>query len=95
VWRELRCPGPAAACRFVAALLGWQATPAVGDGFVLRAGERPVGAVRGAAAEGDRPPCWLVHFAVAQLEPALARVAQLGGRAGDAEVVAELGRRAL
>ena len=95
VWRELRCARLAAAGELVAALFGWQAAP-YGDGLRLCAGERPIAAVRYAAAEGERQPRWLVHFAVEHLEPALERAAHLGGSArSDVEVVAELGRRAL
>lgn len=93
VWRELLCPRTSVAAEFVNSLFAWKAEPAR-DGFLLRAGERPIGALRDS--EGDERPAWLIHIAVEKLDAALEKVESLGGEVTGSgpELVAGLGRRA-
>jgi uncharacterized protein len=80
VWNELTSPDTAASKAFYGALFGWEVTPFEGmDGYlVIRNGGASNGGIIEPRAPGV-PPNWLVYFGVESLDPALARVGELGG----------------
>jgi len=98
IWNELISPDVKAATAFYTDVLGvgWDETD-MGEGatyYILRSGERQVG---GASAPmmPDQPPHWNVYFNVADVDAAMARAVELGGRvvapAFDVEGVGRMG----
>lgn len=85
VWYELMTTELAAATAYYGGVLGWTAADAGNPNLtymLLKAGERPVAGAMTLPAEactaGARPG-WLGYLAVADVDAAAARVAQLGG----------------
>jgi predicted enzyme related to lactoylglutathione lyase len=83
-WNELITDNVAGSKTFYAAVFGWTAET-YGDGpgayTEFKLGDRSVAGMMQRPAEmpADTPPFWSVYFSVADLDPALARVAELGG----------------
>jgi hypothetical protein len=82
VWNELQSPDPAASGDFYSALFGWSVEQFPGmEGVYLAIRNQGVnnGGIRELESPGT-PPSWLVYFATEDVEVALARVGELGGR---------------
>jgi predicted enzyme related to lactoylglutathione lyase len=81
-WNDLQTPDPAAAAPFYAALFGWTIAEAPGsDGAywpVAHEG-RSIGGVMRSPVPG-LPPAWSVYVGTADVEAALTRIADAGGR---------------
>lgn len=81
-WCELVSPGIEAATEFYRELFGWTATPFEGMSIpystLANADGHTIGGVR-PSTEAE-PPHWLVYFGCGAIEPAVARVEELGGR---------------
>jgi predicted enzyme related to lactoylglutathione lyase len=80
-WNELATPDLDGAAAFYGGLFGWtvEETPGMESRYLVIKNR---GANNGGMREPqppDVPPHWLVYFAVADIEQALAKVAQLGG----------------
>ena len=80
-WNDLVTPDPDAAGRFYGDLLGWtyQEIPESGGYRVIRNGERTNGGIP--PVHGENPPAWLPYFGHADVDAAVARIGELGGRA--------------
>jgi predicted enzyme related to lactoylglutathione lyase len=80
-WNELASSDAEASATFYRDLFGWTIT-ALEDSpipyLIIHNGEATNGAISQPEPTGA-PPHWLVYFAVADVEPALAKVAALGG----------------
>jgi predicted enzyme related to lactoylglutathione lyase len=80
-WNELGSPDPSASARFYGELLGWTTRPMEGADppylVVMTAAGTGNGGIR-PPAPPDAPPAWLVYFAVAEMDGALSRAAELG-----------------
>lgn len=85
-WHELITTDVAAATTFYAAVFGWAAHahgPAGPGGYTeFQVGEKMVAGMmaKPAAMPAEAPPYWGVYFAVDDVDAAVARVAELGGR---------------
>jgi predicted enzyme related to lactoylglutathione lyase len=81
-WCELVTPAIEAATEFYRGLFGWTVTPfegmAVPYSVLATADGHTIGGLR-PATEAE-PPHWLVYFGCGAIEPAMARVEELGGR---------------
>jgi uncharacterized protein len=80
-WNELSTADPDAARAFYGELFGWTAEPFAGSPdpyYVVQNAGRSNGGMRPLGRPG-MPPHWLVYFAVEDLDPAIARLEQLGG----------------
>lgn len=99
-WHQLLTQEPDKAVAFYTALLGWRAEGGEVEGMshhMLFNGEQAVASVLGVPADtGDALPHWHPHLNVDDVDAALARVEELGGRVvvepGD---IAGLGRLAV
>ena len=89
IWTELMTPEPGRAMAFYGRVCGWEGTSVpnpAGPGLyhLAMAGGQPVAGMMdpadaGAGAEGEGP-MWLSYFAVDDLEAAVARARDAGGR---------------
>jgi predicted enzyme related to lactoylglutathione lyase len=83
VWVDLFTGDPVAAANFYSKLFGWTVTSLDQNGrvyLVLRNGDRPVaGVVARSAASKKRLSRWIPYISVADINPAVARVAAAGG----------------
>ncbi len=80
-WNELGSPDVDGSARFYGDLFGWTTTPMEGADppyLVIENDGHANGGIRPPAPPGT-PPFWLVYFAVADIEAALAKVGELGG----------------
>ncbi len=97
VWAELYTHDTEAAVRFYGDALGWEAeewTPPGGITYtVFSSGGAPAAGMLQIQQEwGEVPPNWTVYFVVESLEPALARVTELGGKVvAPSQTVPEVG----
>lgn len=85
VWEDLRSPDPDAARRFYAAVFGYTMAPVEMAGpdyttFALPGEEAPAGGMGGMFGQDDAPAHWLVYFAVADTEAAVAAARHHGGK---------------
>ncbi|MFR9724603.1 VOC family protein [Streptomyces sp. MS19] len=87
VWNELITREASGAAKFYCTVFGYEAAPEPtapegSDRLTLRLDGRPVAGVRGVAGElpHDRGPHWLTYFSVPDVEEAVARAEELGGR---------------
>ncbi|MEV0979604.1 VOC family protein [Streptomyces sp. NPDC049915] len=85
VWNELVTFETENTAKFYETVFGYEEEPRASadeDRVVLRVGGRPVAGVRGVghALPHDRGPHWMTYFQVADVDAALTRVAELGGR---------------
>ncbi len=84
VWADLFTTNPTAATKFYSGLFGWTANIIDLDGrpyTVFSNGSRPVAGLAPRHAAGkNRPSRWISYIAVPDIESALARVAQAGGK---------------
>ncbi len=107
-WFDLNTQDTARATEFYSRVLGWKfeqpegrggsdgdATAASQEYLLATIGERKVAGIGRLADAGDRQPAWLVHFAAPSLDAMTKRVAEFGGRAGEAIDVAGLARRVI
>ncbi|MET3662854.1 VOC family protein [Aquamicrobium ahrensii] len=83
VWNELSAPDPDAAIAFYRALLGLRREGGMpmgelGDYSFIHAGPECIGAVMGEAPNGQ--PGWQVYFSVDDIDEAVNRLGQAGGR---------------
>jgi hypothetical protein len=82
-WNELGSPDPDASARFYGELFGWTTTPMEGSPMpylvIQTAAGRSNGGIQTPMA-GDTPPFWLVYFATDDLDGALAKVTDQGGK---------------
>jgi predicted enzyme related to lactoylglutathione lyase len=81
VWNELASPDPNASGAFYGDLFGWTITPAEGAPMAywsITNGEAINGGVR-ELAPGE-PPNWLAYFGVEEIDAAVSRVGELGGK---------------
>ena len=81
-WNELASPELDAAPGFYAELFGWKVEPLEGSPtpyLTIKAAGKANGGMRGA--QPQEPPYWLVYFAVDDVDTAMSRVKELGGRA--------------
>jgi predicted enzyme related to lactoylglutathione lyase len=81
-WNELASPDLEASSDFYRQLFGWTITPFEASPqpyLTIANGERGNGGIRDVDPSGE-PPNWLVYFATDDLNGALARVENLGGR---------------
>jgi predicted enzyme related to lactoylglutathione lyase len=79
-WNELASPDVDGSAEFYGELFGWQLSAMEGMPMrymVITNAERSNGGIT--ELQPPAPPHWLVFFAVAEIEPALARVEELGG----------------
>ena len=80
-WNELASPDAEASAAFYGELFGWGTAPMEGASFpylIITNDEATNGAIsQPESLKG--PPNWLVYFAVTDVEPALAKLAALGG----------------
>lgn len=83
VWNELGSPDPEASARFYGELLGWTTEPMQGSDMpylvIKTAAGNSNGGIRPPMPPGA-PPFWLVYFATDDLDGALQKVSELGGR---------------
>jgi uncharacterized protein len=82
VWNELATPDLDAASDFYSGLFGWHIAPVDGSPtkyLSIEVGEAMNGGMREPSPPGT-PPHWLVYFAVEDIDVALAKVEQLGGK---------------
>jgi uncharacterized protein len=84
-WSELVTRESALVAKFYQAVFGFESAPAEGGGpdrVLLAAGGRPVAGVRGVGGDvpRDRGAHWLTYFAVEDVEEAVGRGLELGGR---------------
>ncbi len=84
VWNELTAPDPDAAITFYGALLGLRKEGGMpmcelGDYSFIHAGPDRIGAVMGEVPNGQ--PGWQVYFSVDDIDAAVERLGQAGGRA--------------
>jgi predicted enzyme related to lactoylglutathione lyase len=81
-WNELSTPDIDAATSFYSDLFGWTVSPFEGMdtpySVIMTSTERSNGGIR-PTMPPDSPPFWLAYFAVEDLDPALAKVKDLGG----------------
>jgi uncharacterized protein len=82
VWNELSSPDLDASAAFYGGLFGWTAAPFEGSPepyMSIKNGEANNGGMRDLTPPG-MPPNWLVYFGTENLDEALAKVDQLGGK---------------
>jgi uncharacterized protein len=80
-WNELAASDLDAATSFYGELFGWTVQPLQGGPtryVVIKNGEATNGGMRDR--QPEEPPFWLVYFAVADIETAMAKVGELSGR---------------
>lgn len=80
-WNELSSPDMDASRDFYGQLFGWTFEPLEGGPgpyFVIRNGEQGNGGLRELQEPGV-PPHWLAYFGARDVDPALARIEELGG----------------
>lgn len=84
-WMQLNAGDPGAAAVFYQAVFGWthrrDAMPQGGDYVTWSAGEQPVGGGMPMPAGVAAPAHWLVYFGAADVDGAVERALQLGGKA--------------
>jgi predicted enzyme related to lactoylglutathione lyase len=84
-WEDLRSTDPAAATAFYGSVFGWRTTPLELAGpdygtFALPGDEAPMGGIGGLmGAPAGTPSHWLVYFAVADVDAAVAAAESAGG----------------
>ncbi len=82
-WNELGSPDLEASASFYGQLLGWKTAPMEGAEppyLVIQAADGHAnGGIRPPAPPGT-PPSWMVYFATGDLDAALAKTSELGGR---------------
>ena len=81
-WNELASPELDAAPGFYTELFGWTVEPFEGSPtpyLTIKAAGKANGGMR--EAQPQEPPCWLVYFAVDDVDTAMNRVKELGGKA--------------
>ncbi|HMD56433.1 MAG TPA: VOC family protein [Solirubrobacteraceae bacterium] len=96
-WNELASPDPAGSSSFYGGLFGWRTEPFEGADspyLSIRNGDANAGGIHTLPAAGA-PPGWLVYFGAQDVEQALGRLAELGGRAIDAPREIAVGRIAV
>lgn len=101
VWTTLITPETSAVAKFYTMLFGYdaQAEPGHlpgGDHLTLRLAGRPVASIDGVgpAVPHDRGPHWLTFFAVADVDSAVRRLTELGGRVLSTPTDTPFGRQA-
>jgi predicted enzyme related to lactoylglutathione lyase len=97
VWEDLRSPDPDAARRFYAAVFGYTTAPVEMAGpdyttFGLPGEGVPAGGMGGMFGQDDAPPHWLVYFAVADTDAAVAAARGNGGQVVQEAVDSPFGR---
>jgi predicted enzyme related to lactoylglutathione lyase len=86
VWCELMASDPAAAKSFYGAVVGWtmQDVPMPGTTYtLLKAGETEIGGLMllpPEARQASVKPCWVAYIAVDDVDAAVTRLQQLGGK---------------
>lgn len=84
VWFELTAPDPDAAQAFYEAVMGWRIAPSPhpehGGYRVAEGGGTPIAGIRRPMAQGTDRPGWAVYLATQDVEAAVARAEELGGR---------------
>ena len=80
-WNELLTPDVPAAKQFYGELMGWQMEPfgPAKDYFVLKIGDAGVGGMMKTPQAG-MPATWLAYVTVADVDAAVAKATQLGGK---------------
>jgi predicted enzyme related to lactoylglutathione lyase len=79
-WNELATPDLDAAPDFYGQLFGWRTETFSGGPMrylTIKNGDATNGGMR--EKRPEEPPYWLVYFAVAEMEPAISRIKELGG----------------
>ncbi len=82
-WADLVTPDPDPAARFYGDWLGWtvEEIPGAGGYRVITNGDRSNGGMPPWLPEmGDSPPHWMPYFGIDDLDAALERIKELGGR---------------
>ena len=95
VWDELITPKAEPAVEFYGNVLDWSAEKqqmgAMGDYFIMKHGEAMVSGV--APSKGDTPPHWLSYLSVPDVDAAIGKIQELGGKVlGDAFDIPGIGR---
>jgi uncharacterized protein len=83
VWNELQSPDPQASSAFYDQLFGWETAAFPGSSepyLAIKNGGANNGGIRELSPPGT-PPHWLAYFGTDDVEAAIARVQELGGRA--------------
>ena len=84
-WNELGTKDPARAAEFYSALFGWtydeQDMGPMGTYRIIKNGDRSNGGIRAQSEmEADVPPNWLVYFTVEDIDAAVAKAGEQGGK---------------